>query len=378
MTIITANSQPKKSLLGITTKFASGSSTEFAIIHNRYRLQSLAAGLLINSRTARCLRSISPLFSDVEVRRSIKNKRAYYGHLQLCGSVWNCPVCASAISERRKIELATALSRSNHQQIMLTYTMKHHKNMPLADTLKAVTDAYRKVHSGRSYQELKTEHGIVGSIRTLEITYGQNGWHPHIHELIFAYHMNAQGILSDVTQDWLSTLRKAGYTASKEHGVDLRHADRFVSEYMSKWGHLPTGEHWSIEHEMTKQPVKKGRRGKSPFELLQDYGNRELPDVQRKKSARLFREYSENMFRKQQLVWSKGLKDELGIDEIKDSELVTDQDIEYDIMAVLMKPLWHIVCRKGERARLLEIASKGDTREVWLYLNELRQRSIPQ
>ena len=34
--------------------------------------------------------------------------------------------------------------------------------------------------------EVKDELGIVGTIRSLEVTCGPNGWHPHLHVLIFA------------------------------------------------------------------------------------------------------------------------------------------------------------------------------------------------
>jgi hypothetical protein len=31
---------------------------------------------------------------------------------------------------------------------------------------------------------MRSDIGFVGTIRTVEVTYGRNGWHPHVHAVV--------------------------------------------------------------------------------------------------------------------------------------------------------------------------------------------------
>ena len=44
--------------------------------------------------------------------------------------------------------------------------------------------AFRNLRSGRAWQQIRDEYMVVGAIRSTEFTHGDNGWHPHFHELL--------------------------------------------------------------------------------------------------------------------------------------------------------------------------------------------------
>ena len=96
----------------------------------------------------------------------------------------------------------------------------------------------------------------------MEVTYGQNGWHPHHHVLLLVNHhdLRFKDYIRELTELWIKACVKSGLNApSMQHGLDLRNG-YYAEQYVSKWG---------IEDEVTKGHTKKGRNGGyTPFDLL--------------------------------------------------------------------------------------------------------------
>ena len=89
-----------------------------------------------------------------------------------------------------------------------------------------------------------------------------------------------------------------------KHGLDLRNG-YYAEQYVSKWG---------IEDEITKGHTKKGREGGyTPFDLLQL--SIENQEIYGKLPSKLFQEFAIAMKGARQLVWSRGLKKLLDIEE---------------------------------------------------------------
>lgn len=65
---------------------------------------------------------------------------------------------------------------------MLTLTLEHHAGESLRGVLDRLMLAWRSVRSHRSVRGIIAER-VTASIRATEVTWGQNGWHPHIHLL---------------------------------------------------------------------------------------------------------------------------------------------------------------------------------------------------
>ncbi|HAB0062371.1 TPA_asm: rolling circle replication protein, Rep63 protein, partial [Listeria monocytogenes] len=100
-----------------------------------------------------------------------------------------------------------------------------------------------------------------------------------------------------------------------EHGLDLRDGT-YAEQYVSKWG---------LEHELTKGHVKQGRNGGfTPFDLLQ-YSMLEAT-MNGRTSASLWQEFAISTKGARQLVWSRGLKKLLKIEEKTDEELAEETE----------------------------------------------------
>lgn len=144
--------------------------------------------------------------------------------------------------------------------------------------------------------------------------------------------------------------------ASWDHGVDLRATSQDVQDYVAKFGHQPIVTNWGIEHELTKQPVKRGKHGgRTPSQLLADYG---VGDI---KAGRLWQEYAMSFKGKKQLVWSKGLRDFLGIGiETPDDEIASTIPDGSEVLTRLSPAEWKAIRKADLRGELLDAAVEMD------------------
>lgn len=326
----------------------------------RFALQSVSRSILPNSRTAACLRHRAK-GREIEVYRSTDFGSTSFGGLQTCGSVWACPVCAAKIAERRRAEIQSAVAIHEAQGghvLLLTLTNPHYASTRLSELLEGqrkALHAFMRNRSGRDWFRLV---GCNGHIRTLEVTHGANGWHPHFHILLFCrtepgtpgcaggapVGPGAVRLGADV---WRQACLRAGLPVpSYEHGFRLDDGSK-AAKYVAKWG---------LEDEMTKGHIKKGRKeSETPFDLLR----RVLASSADKEAARLFREFAAEFKGARQLVWSRGLKDRFQVVEVDDDEISQRLEEEAVVLGRITLAEWRRVLAVEGRALVLELARSG-------------------
>lgn len=337
----------------------------------RFSLQSVARSILPESRTAKCLR-IRAFNSDVQVWKHHEHGTAAYAGLQTCGSVWACPVCAAKVAERRRVELQAAMAAHKAKGgtvNLLTLTTPHQKTDKLSDLLENQSKALHRFWRDRTVKAIFKEMGTIGHVRASEVTHGRkspsnNGWHPHYHCLMFC----GSGVdLSrfDVPQmkdwqvrlylRWAACCLKSGLgEPSYAHGLKLDDGTK-AGNYAAKWG---------LEDEMTKGHTKKALHGETPFDFLRAY----LADGSDRQAAALFKEFAETFKGKQQLRWSKGLKNLFAIEETTDEELATKVEESAVLFATLTMDQWRDVLKVDGRATVLEITARATLYELQRYL----------
>lgn len=328
----------------------------------RFALQSVVRDILPKSRTAKCYRWRLPK-KPTEVMRSHETGSTFYRGLQVCSSVWLCPVCSAKISERRRAELLAAIEAhraAGGVVVLVTLTNPHYIGQGLETLLKRQQRAFDFFKSGRPARSLRDSFGLVGFIRSLEVTHGQNGWHPHYHELWFLKsQVDLLAMQKAVFDLWASSCVKAGLgLPSEQHGVTVQDGS-WAAAYASKWG---------LESEMTKWHAKKGNGSQTPFDFL-----RAVFRDGHEKSAALFREYAEAFHGKKQLVWSNGLKARFGIGDLNDEEIAAREDQTAVALGQISSDQWRLVLAVDGRATVLELARHGwDV--VQAYLTGLAER----
>lgn len=345
--------------------------------------------LLPNHMTAACCSAVLPVerrgVVGVEVWKSREHGTAHYGNLLTCGYVWSCPICAPKVAARRAGEVEQAIT--NHQEqggrvFFLTLTVPHYAHDDLVQLLPDFSEALRSFWSRRAVKDALRLVGYQGSIRALEVTHGENGWHPHTHYLLFVQADSVPGDVagvlagqwSKVVQKYLGrTINGHGFTldlvggGSDQGGTDEDAAQ--LARYVVK---SLEDSVWGVPQEMTKGHIKKGRLGgRTPFALLHDYVTRDD-----KQAGALFVEFVRAFHGRRQLTWSKGLRGQL----LDQEQELTDQDLaaqlveSADLLGTLTLDQWRRVLaapRKDTRGLLLEVAAAGGWPAVETFLGTL-------
>lgn len=305
---------------------------------------------------------------DVEVHKN-GDGHAHYTGLVQCGSAWSCPICAAKIQEQRRAEIAQAVDwayKVGLQPVLVTLTFPHRAWHRIDALLEQQKDALTRLRSGKAWQKLKARYAFQGLIRSLEITHGKNGWHPHTHELWFIKRdADAQALAGEVRRRWRASCERAGLldegdAGFDEHAVDVK-AWCSASDYLAK---QDDSRHWGIDREVAKGGSKRGK-GIHPFGLLR----RSMDGCER--SGRLFVDYSLAMRGKRQLFWSHGLKKRVGIEEVDDEQAAEAEADEIEVLGQLEPQDWRLVCDLGQRAQLLDVAEKGSWPVVEAFLSSL-------
>lgn len=281
---------------------------------------------------------------------------AYFSGLISCGSVWHCPVCAEKVSNARRDQVAEAMRV--HQSVdgtgyMATLTIRHHAIESCGQLRDRVRKAWAKVQTGKAWMQAKERAGFIGFIRSLEVTRGDNGWHPHLHILFLFDRDDPES--AKAFGDWLIAqwIKKVAVVQGREGGATEAGFDfvkaRTVAEagdYVAKWG---------VAWELTAADRKEGRGGRTPWEILADYERD--GDI---RDADLFQEYARAFKGARQLQWSHKLKDVLlGISEdedASDAELAAREDPEPSQFGRVSAYGFKLIVVKGLDLTALELA----------------------
>jgi Replication protein len=335
-------------------------------------------------RTCWCARH-SVTEGGMPVFRRLDGGKARLAKVKTCGSVWACPVCAAKVAEKRRCELTYAMvqhqARGGHAYL-LTFTFPHYFGQALADLMAPFDKARQSFQNAKGWKKLMGTDGTagrVGGVTSLEVTYGAgNGWHPHLHMLVFckagAFEegpADEQGRLSSKAIDyfraqWVRQLEKRGLVDGGNRGwagqyaLDVRGGEK-AAEYIAKWGHE---ERWGLSSELTSSHAKTGKRdtwGSSdhytPFQLL------ELSATGDGHATCAFREFVHAFDGKRMLTWSPGLKDHFGIADMSDEDAAAEAELtlndEHQVGEISQEQLSHLIAWGQQGHFLAFVAEHG-------------------
>lgn len=334
----------------------------------RYSLRRIAGKVLgKGERVNQC--GYRPFARTVDIRRDTGHGGTHYAGLETCGSVWHCPVCAGRVAQRRCQEVAEIIQA--HQSMggavyMVTLTIRHHAFQRAAELRHAVTEAWRKVQGGSVWQGMKERAGVKGTVRALEVTYGQAGWHPHMHVLICTGkelpEATEEYLRGAIFDRWAAAVRKLGYgeCSRDAYRFDLCGSPDEAGVYVSKWG---------TASELVKGHSKMARGGGfSPWQLLKLAGEGDHT------AGRLFREYAGAFKGARQLTWSMGFRANLGFGlELEDEFLAADDRYQSESVCIIPWGIYRQIVAGGAEVSVLRAAMGSGWRGV---LDEIRRAKI--
>lgn len=242
---------------------------------------------------------------------------------------------------------------------MLTLTLRHHRGQSLRHLLGALHDSWDAFASGRAWQSWKRELGVAGHVRGIEVRHGKNGWHPHLHVLLFvderhqslpvrevggrlrnALELDAATRWRDITSGF------GGCDASIAAGLKL--TPGHCTDYIAKLG-------WELVSSSTKEGESRG-----PWEIMR--AAVEGGDVE---SARLWREYASTMKGNRQLTWSRGLK--VQPEAMTEAEIVDEAARSGRLVMGVDRRVYTALEREGQSLMFADLAvQRPDAAARWL------------
>jgi hypothetical protein len=319
--------------------------------HRRYQLQEIVQALLGQGDELRkpsvvhCSRH--PIRGqNICVCRA--GSRVWMNNLITCNSVWTCPLCSSKITERRVRELQSVLRVIDKPSLFLTLTFAHQHGDDLDRLLKMIYATWRRFRQGGGWQKLKDTYGWWADVRTTELTHGWNGWHPHMHILLWLENdlseYRLKQLEADIKDRWLAVLEKEGGSASWDKGAYLVRSDDHLSRYLNKMS-----SNWDIAREIAKYPTKVAEaRGSSPFQLL-------LDSPRDPEAADLFRTYAKAIKGHKQLSYSRSpdIRKVAGLKIMDDDEIAEMSTDSPEEVYHLDPKTFQELARRGKRADLI-------------------------
>jgi hypothetical protein len=263
---------------------------------------------------------------------------------------------------KRAIDLHKSMGGAT---FMLTLTLPHDAGDRLKPMRRQVARAWRYVQTGAPWKRIKDRIGFVGSIRALEVTAGVNGWHPHLHILLFTETALVDQLRDEfidfVYRRWSDAITRPNADSGKvyrapdrKHGVTLTESHR--DDYLAKLG---------LADEVTRSHTKRGRRPghRTPLQILADISDAKTRQA---RDVALWREYAAEMHGARQLTWSRGLRSRFSIADVPDEQLAVDPEATEGTVsvAVAIEPAdWDrlIAHDVGLQLRILDAASLATT-----------------
>lgn len=346
-------------------------------------------------------------------------RRAGFGQLQVCGSVWACPVCSAKINTVRAADIAAAISAwhtpspfgplrrgvTRHpggRIVLLTLTMRHKRGQELDDLwTRGVSAGWHAVTSGRAWNDDQSDYGTwvprvvksgkkagetvwghrIGYSRVVETTYGANGWHVHIHALLFVRQditgPEAIALGHSAFGRWSTSLVAEGFGApTLTNGVDIKLLGpestdaKKIADYFAK-NTFAGAKHASNVAFEVSGGLGKWARGsnRTPFQILENLCSGEEyagfeSDLDR------WWVWESASKGKRQLTWSPWLRSYLHLNEEQTDDEIAASELGGEIVLELRPEQFDAVVTVGAHKLLDAVEADDDMTAAYLWLDE--------
>lgn len=303
-------------------------------IKESWRLLGIAQGILPTGNPVQKCRRVPR-----GAPRIVKYGNSYaYDNVVTCKSGWSCPICSPKKALVRSKEIRELHRIVDYESIMVTYTVQHNVRDRLGDLIKLLYASLRSARQGRRLSEFKKHsHGYI---RSTEIMYGKNGWHPHIHEIIYVKKgSTAEHVKDTVIKHYKSSLAKSGRTVN-DFTVDAKMWDG-STDYITKGSDIEEVVGWVNKESSTSLNI---------FQILRR-------SIDSKRFENLYLEYYYATKRRKITIVSRSLQEKYK--EAKETVENEQEKHDAEIIHEFDRDEWKAICKAGIRYKVLLTLSGG-------------------
>jgi len=304
----------------------------------------------------------------VGVRWAGEGTLAGFSGLVTCGSVWACPIDSAKIMARRSLEIGAGLltwEGRGGQLVMGTRTMRHHRGHSLAQEWDALRSAWDSVVKSSQWRKWRDRLGSPGLVLVVEVTYGANGWHVHLHFVMLVDGAVSAELVGEFASwldgKWTRALERAGMPGALEQGQDVHLVDGIqaaseLGQYLAK--STPVGAAESLGRELMGTWTKKARGGygtRPAWWLAEQFGLTGDLDL-----LTLWSEYEQGSKGRRQCTWSRGLRDLLALgQEATDEEIAAEELGDRDLVHITAEGWRQVIAANWPASEVLAAVERG-------------------
>lgn len=313
---------------------------------------------------------------------------AGFGGLFSCGNVHVCASCAPKVAAARAAELERVLAHyiaTGGWAVLVTLTLRHHKGHGLDQALDALGDAWTAVNTGGAWQADKQLSDYAGYCRSIEITDGINGWHPHVHAVLVFNSRPSESMIEKMSegmwQRWCRALGKVGMPLpDREHGLDVQQMDpdagadrnfetatawaRYVCKGLASEALLGAGK----QAKGTNRTIGELLRDAVIPQVWEDADSHELVESVDLTARERLAEYERATKGRKVVSWGGDIRAAAQLDEEQTDEEIAAEDLEGEDVAVLPSESWRVV--EPHAAELLAVTERGAAAAARAWLDE--------
>lgn len=231
-----------------------------------------------------------------------------------------------------------------------------------------VADGWRiGVLSGRHFRADRIAWGVPAWVRTVEVTYGAHGWHPHIHALLFTskpWTPRQRALRGGALfRRWARFVERSTGRVCSRDAFKIVGGALGAGRYITK---VQESEAWRLGMEFTRGDLKTGRvKSLTPFEFIAPAADGEAWALAR------WWEWESVTRGRRCMSWSRGARALLGlvVDEATDEDLAA-AEVGGDVALEVPGHVWaRVVGVAGAEAGLLAAVELGGAAAAGAYLS---------
>lgn len=299
----------------------------------------------------------TPVSTDVNISyvQGVKGGR-YFTNLQHCASYWVCPVCAGKIAQERTGEIYEALKEYLQQGYEIYFgalTLPHYQGEGLQDNMEILIKGFNWVKEHRAVRSVLPEALVY--LRSLEITFGVNGWHPHLHPIFIIPKGKGLEYTNQFRKYWFAWLgeNQKMTVAAERRAVSFELWDKKIetlSDYLCKW---------SISNEVANGQSKRSKTasGYTPFQILDLLVEGDTWELKQDPET-VFKEYARTIKGRRMLQTSRGFFEAVKVVTKSDEEIVQDDETAEKLFTISLV-VWNEAVRNDLVFDLIDAYDTG-------------------
>lgn len=289
-----------------------------------------------------------------------------------CGHGYLCLKCGPRVAARQGRQLGRVVGQWHTAHgwgsaLLLTVTMPHRAYHRLSALMKGLQGAWSDVYSsGRRKKRWVSDYGFEGFYRAFDLTHGEaNGWHPHIHALVFF----DRALSRDQLEAWRVEFFRAFKARLEAKGLEAPVLERVqlerprsegdLARYLAKCAGMGHSEVERLSFEVAGSAVKRRSHNKAGRRTLREILE-DTADEQRTADVDLYREIVEALSYKR--LWARSTRGALAdLWREIEAEIEAEEEAEETEEEELLRlPLWMYGAARSRRWLWCVLLLAGD------------------